>query len=83
MTPTFEQRGDAFALGLLGGHRTKGTHQVGVHGKAEFVPTPNSGFTGIFQTGCKNAIVRLSSAVEPDAADIIAPSVAFKCLRSH
>ena len=66
MAPTFDQAGDAFAPknGLFGkSYRTKGTHQVGVHGKAQFIPTPGTGFTGVFESGCDHAIIRLSSAL--------------------
>jgi hypothetical protein len=66
MTPTFDQAGDVFTEGTFG-HRTKYIHTVGAHAKARWVPVANK-FSGIFATGCDNAIVRLSSAVEPGAS---------------
>ena len=63
MNPTFDQPGDVFKEGWTG-HRQKYIHTVGATAKAKFVPVA-SVFTGVFATGCDNALVRLSSAVEP------------------
>lgn len=83
MSPTFKDAGDTFKPDFIGWSRIKGTHQVGLHGKAKFIATPNTGFTGIFETGCKFGILRLASAVEPNTSNIIAPSMAYKCLRDN
>ena len=80
MNPTFDQPGDVFHEGFTG-HRQKYIHTVGATAKAKFVPVSGNGFTGVFGTGCDNALVRLSSAVEPKDDTMVAPGMGLKCLR--
>jgi len=80
MNPTFDQKGDVFEEGWTG-HRQKYIHTVGGTAKAKFVPIANQ-FTGVFGSGCDNAIVRLSSAIEPTSDKMVAPGMGLKCLRS-
>jgi hypothetical protein len=79
MSPTFDATGDVFHEGMLG-HRQKYIHSVGATAKAKFVPVANE-YTGVFGSGCDNALVRLSSAVEPVKGTMVAPGMGLKCLR--
>lgn len=79
MNDTFDMTGDVFHEGILG-HRQKYIHSVGATAKAKFVPVSNE-YTGVFGTGCDNALVRLSSAVEPKEGTMVAPGMGLKCLR--
>jgi len=80
MNPTFDQAGDVFASGVFG-HRQKYIHTVGAHSKATFTPSGSNNYTGIWSEGCDNAIVRLSSAVEPKKGTMVAPGMGLKCMR--
>jgi len=63
--------------------RTKLVHQQGLVAKAEFIPTGENSYTGIFASGSDNAIIRLSEAglIVPGVSDGLTPSFAIKYLR--
>ena len=82
MDPTFKQAGDVFTEGIFG-HRTKYIHSVGVTSKVKFEVIAGTKFTGIFAGGCTNGLIRLSSAVEPSASQMVAPGMGLKCLRDN
>ena len=65
MNPTFDTKGDAMPLDILGfSTRNKLIHSVGVVGKVIFKPFGGSPYTGIFK-GANSGLIRLSSAAEP------------------
>ena len=65
MLPSFETKGDAMPLDVLGfSTRSKIIHSVGVVGKVLFKPFGGSPYTGIFK-GANSGIIRFSSAAEP------------------
>jgi len=61
MKDTFDYASDVLPEG-----RKKYIHTVGVTGKVEFIASENP-YSGLFK-GCKNVILRLSSAKEPDTS---------------
>jgi len=66
--------------------RLKVIHSVGVVGRGSWVANPDSPFTGVLGSGCKNVILRLSVAQRPlvilgKTLVPFVPGVALKCLR--
>ena len=65
--------------------RQKYVHQQGVVTKAKFVPVPkNKGFTGIFESGADDVIIRFSEAGQhlDGVTKSLNPAIALKFLRS-
>jgi len=58
MNLTYDFVSDTMPIG-----RKKVTHPVGVTSKVEFIPHPDTPYTGIFK-GCKNAIMRISDTTK-------------------
>lgn len=69
--------------------RKKLIHSVGVVAQAEFVVDPSNPYSGLFKSGVKNMIIRLSVAKKPDftriqpeqALDNFTPGMSLKFLR--
>jgi len=62
MKDTFDWVSDTFME-----KRKKYIHTCGSIGKVEFIAEKSSPYTGIFE-GCKNVLLRLSLAKEPDVS---------------
>eukprot|EP00347_Sterkiella_histriomuscorum_P007493 403348710 len=66
MRPSLQYESDTMPTSWLG-KRVKYIHSVGAVAQVKFVPVANNeGYTGIFETGCEHAIIRMSSAIQPD-----------------
>ena len=84
MKSTFDVDSDIIPEG-----RKKLIHSVGVVAQAEFVVDPSNPYSGLFKSGVKNMIVRLSVAKKPDftktqpdqALDNFTPGMSLKFLR--
>jgi len=69
------------AFGVFTRHKI--IHRTGTVAKAKFVTHGNSNYTGIFGSGCKHVIIRLSSSVAYVATPrSFLPGIAIKFLRS-
>ena len=65
--------------------RQKYVHQQGVVTRAKFIPTQtDKGYTGIFESGAQNVIIRFSDALQhlEGSTNRQSPSIALKFLRS-
>ena len=64
--------------------RQKYIHQQGIVTKAKFIPANNRGYTGIFESGADNVILRFSEAGQHlrGVSKSVNPSIAIKFLRS-
>jgi hypothetical protein len=79
---TFDWVGDDMPTQFLIQRRPKLVHSVGVVAQARLVITNNTQkYTGIFESGCKHALVRMSLATKPNKIGIT-PGLALKFLRT-
>ena len=63
------------------GRRNKLVHQQGIVAKAEFIAEAGTSYTGIFESGAKNVIIRMSETFLTTEASFFAnPSIALKFL---
>ena len=66
------------------GRRIKVVHQQGLVAQAEFIADPSSPYSGIFESGAENVIIRLSETdVVTDGSTRANPSIAIKFLRDR
>jgi hypothetical protein len=81
--PSFDTKADVLPQGTK-----KLLHTVGSIAKAKFVSTAKHPYTGIFQSGCEDALLRLSATTPPDitkstaegAVGNFSPSISIKFL---
>jgi len=83
MNVSFENVGDDMPYQFLGlERRPKLIHSVGVIAMANWVAQPGTPYTGVLGFGCKNLIIRLSLARQPDSTSTpYTLGIALKCLR--
>eukprot|EP00122_Pirum_gemmata_P017872 Pgem_evm1s16747 len=78
MNPTFDNSKDYF----VPQNRQKNIHPSGNVGSVEYVSVGDHGFTGMWATGNKNCLARLSLAVDPGVTSFT-PGMAMKCFTDN
>jgi len=84
MNVSFDSEMDDMPKQHLVEERPKVIHSVGAIAECEFrITNTDTTYTGLFESGAKNAFIRISSAKEPDMKEGIVPGISMKFMRDN